>query len=139
MIVYHGTRIHAHYENILKTQELLAGKRVRTNEYYVHVSVAPFTQGSYGLQMVSLGHKVKVPKGQYPNTAWVIECEISDDTPLEPDTTDEDVWNYGTGNWRIYRGEKLAINVISVEHVINVDAWESVPRKTIDRSICSHP
>ncbi|HYD93475.1 MAG TPA: hypothetical protein VEB18_03450 [Candidatus Paceibacterota bacterium] len=118
MRVYHATKTECSLTNILEEKILLPGRNVVCEDTYVHLSLNPFHQGSYALDVI----------GEDTNRAWVIECEIPDDTPLAPDPADNAGAAYN-GGWVIHGGPLSITEVISVLYIQNVQRWEMGDKK----------
>ncbi len=113
MIVYHATKRQENLAMILATEQLLPGRNVGDGQTrYVHLSKTPFVAGSYALDVI----------GPDTNEAWIITCDIPDDTVLLPDPSGEgEVYD---GEWVVHEGP-LMVRVISLKHVPNVQQWEA--------------
>jgi|SRR3989344_3643521 len=113
MRVYHATKKEEAYERILKDRLLLPGRNLATEAPLVHVSLRPFTQGSYALDVI----------GADTNEAWILECEILGETPLADDPTDEAGECYN-GGWRVCETPISITRIHSVTYISNVQKWE---------------
>ncbi len=113
MRVYHATKTKSGLEGIIATCTLLPGWNITAlHERFVHLSLDPFYQGSYALDII----------GEDTNEAWIVTLEIPEDTILLPDPSDEG--QYYNGRWVVHEGP-LAVQIIEVVHIPNVQRWES--------------
>ncbi len=113
MIVYHVTKLRSSYEAIYASQLLLPGRNVTDKRTtYVHLSTVPFYPGSWALDVI----------GADTNEGWIFTVEISDDTILIPDPSDEgEIYN---GPW-VVSTEPIPIVIKSIHFIDDVQAWES--------------
>ncbi len=113
MIVYHTTKTKASFRGIVDSNTLLPGWNVSAlTDCYVHISLNPFHQGSWALDVI----------GDDTNEAWVFTLDIPDDTPLLPDPSDEG--KYYNGDWVVHEGP-LSVKVIDCVYIPNVQSWEN--------------
>ena len=113
MRVFHATKTYAGYQGIVKEKKILLGRNVTATEAFAHVSLNPFLPGSYALDVI----------GEDTNRAWILECEISDTTPLEDDPADEAGEDYN-GGWRVSRIPIEVDAIVRVTFVRNVQEYE---------------
>lgn len=113
MRVFHATKVYACYEAIMKELLLRQGRNITLDKPLTHVSRNPFTQGSWALDVI----------GEDTNRAWIIECEIADDTPLAPDPADDAGEDYN-GGWCVSEHPIPILKVHSVLYIQNVQRWE---------------
>jgi hypothetical protein len=111
MIVYHATKQQSSLALILASGVLIPGRNVSNSAEYVHLSKTPFKQGSWALDVI----------GPDTNQAWILTCLVPDGIPLLPDPSGEGA-DYD-GEWVVHTGV-LAIEVIGLKHIPNVQAWE---------------
>ncbi len=117
MIAYHVTKRKEDLGAILASKTLIPGRNVKTKQYMVHLALKPFQPGRWALDLI----------GPDTNEAWIIELQIADETPLQPDpcgNMDQEMYAGGPDNWTVHDGP-LAIKVVEVTHIPNVHAWES--------------
>jgi len=118
MRIYHAMKQEDAYLAITRDRILLLGRNVTTKSIkYVHISLNPFTQGSWALDVI----------GADTNEAWIIECEIADDTPLISDPADDAGEDYN-GGWMVCESEIPILKVHSITYIDNVQEWESGDR-----------
>ena len=113
MILYHVTKSQTNFEAIMASKVLRPGRNVTDNSNkWVHLSVAPFYQGSWALDVI----------GADTNEAWILTLEVDDATALQPDPSGEgELYN---GSWVVYPAA-LPVRIISVIYIKNVQQWES--------------
>jgi len=112
MRIYHVTKQEESYRAILKSRTLLVGRNVSTSDQFVHVSLEPFEQGSYALDVI----------GADTNEAWIFECEIADNTALEEDPSGDG--EHYNGGWKVCRNPIPITRIYSVTYIENVQRWE---------------
>jgi len=113
MRVFHATKTLSALEAIKSEQKLKAGKNVADRTaLLIHLSLDPFSRGSWALDVI----------GKDTNEAWIVELEIADDTPLEPDPSwDGEHYN---GRWVVVRQNELPVHIVGIIHIPNVQKWE---------------
>jgi hypothetical protein len=119
MIAYHVTKRRKDLEAILTSKTLLAGRNVNSTEPLVHLALKPFVPGRQALHSIG-------PATLASNEAWILELRISNETKLEKDPCSDDEQRIYAGcldSWVVCKGP-LAIQVVEVMHIPNVDAWE---------------
>jgi len=111
MKVYHVTKTEEGFKGILQEKVLIPGRNINHSTPLTHLSLDPFRPGSWALDVI----------GKDTNKAWIFELEISDDTPVQPDPTNEgELYN---GKWVVVEGN-LPVEIRSCVYIPNVQKWE---------------
>lgn len=111
--VWHVTKTEEALRLIISEKIIRLGKNiVNENELLAHISLEPFEQGNWALDVI----------GSDTNEAWILNIEIPECTPLEDDPArDEDI--YGRG-WKVSREPIQILSFQKLLYISNIQHWE---------------
>ncbi len=110
--VYYAAKTKEQLEHLRSGMKIELGRNVSSPELLAHVSMTPFKQGEFALDVI----------GKDTNEAWILELEIPDDIKFEDDPSGEGAI-YG-GDWKVSREPIRILRIISETHIPNVREWE---------------